>query len=59
MRFPWTKADPAELSFTVLVPTDHVVATTVLLNRDVAFWTLLLQAEGKKKTQQKVHIQIT
>lgn len=43
MRFPWAEADPAELSFTVLVPTDHVVATTVFLNRDVAFWTLLVQ----------------
>lgn len=43
MRFPWTKADPAELSFTVLVPTDHVVAATVFLNSDVAFWTLLSQ----------------
>lgn len=48
MRFPWTKADPAELSFTVLVPTDHVVTTTVFLNSDVAFWTLLFELKKKK-----------
>lgn len=41
MRFPWTQANPAELSFTVLVPTDHVVAATIFLNGHVAFWTLL------------------
>lgn len=42
MRFPWTQANPAELSFTVLVPTDHVVAATIFLDGHVAFWTLLL-----------------
>ena len=46
--FPWTQADPAELSFTVLVPTNHVVAPTIFFNGDVAFWTLLL--EGREMT---------
>lgn len=42
MRLPGAQTHPAELSFAVLVPTDHVVAAPVLLNGDVAFWAFLL-----------------
>lgn len=61
MRFPWTQANPAELSFTVLVPTDHVVAATIFLNGHVAFWTLLLAGRRLRlrkytKSNTKVYI---
>lgn len=42
MRLPGAQTHPAELSFAVLVPTDHVVAAPVLLNGDMAFWAFLL-----------------
>lgn len=41
MGLPGAQTHPAELSFAVLVPTDHVVAAPVLLDGDVAFWALL------------------
>lgn len=41
MWFPWAKTHPAKLCFTVLVTTDHVITTAILLNCDMAFGTLL------------------
>ena len=41
MLVPGCKADPAELVSAGLVPTGHMVATAVLLNRHQAFWTVL------------------
>lgn len=46
MGFPWTQADPAELSFAVLVPTNHVIAAAIFLNGHMAFWTLLSEEES-------------
>lgn len=46
MGLPWTQADPAELSFAVLVPTNHVIAATIFLNGHMAFWTLLSGEES-------------
>lgn len=41
MWFPRAKTHPAKLCFTVLVTTDHVITTTILLNCDMAFGTFL------------------
>lgn len=43
MGLPWTEADPAELSFAVLVPTNHVIAATIFLDGHMAFGTLLAE----------------
>ena len=45
MRFPWAQTYPAELSFAVLVPTNHVIAASIFLNSHMAFRTLLLEEE--------------
>lgn len=41
MWFPRAKTHPAKLCFTVLVTTDHVITTAILLNCDMAFGTFL------------------
>lgn len=41
MWLPGAKTHPAELCFTVLVPTDHVVAASILFDGDVAFGAFL------------------
>lgn len=41
MWFPRAKTHPAKFCFTVLVTTDHVITTAILLNCDMAFGTFL------------------
>lgn len=55
MGLPWTQADPAELGFAVLVPTDHVVAAAIFLDGHMAFWTLLSESGQFIEPQDKTH----
>lgn len=46
MRLPWAETHPAKLCFTILVPTDHVVAAAIFFYGHMAFGTLL-QTRGR------------
>ena len=41
MWLPRAKTHPAKLSFTILVPTDHVIAATILLYGHMTFGAFL------------------
>lgn len=44
MGLPWTKAHPAKLRSTRVVPANHVITATIFFNCCMTFWTLLQTA---------------